>query len=257
MLAGVKNHDFIYYQLRNQHYAQLTPSLKKSLHQLSKDIIHILKSNKPIEGQLAHMLSQLFNLKIKAIQWLSENKDLHYLKLQSEVSNHFEELEGDKRMEVLKENILFALRCNQRIIESLLNSGELSEKPAGHFHKLPDINYQQFLASLAFAIPDEETVQKITDWINASLQVEFVILATDLMRTEKIKVSDKLINELSFLIADAAQEYAALAITFGLLKGATNQHAAVKHSVDKSFVAEQQYLADIGIEDFDTNFTEP
>ncbi len=255
MLATVKNYDLICYQLRNNLYSQLDNSLKKDIDKLSKEITNILNSSKKIQSQSVDVLAQLFNLRVKAIKWLSQDNNFNYLEMLSEVTSQIEEIGENRKMEILKDNILFALRCNRRVIESLFNSGGQSENLNIDFNQLPDINYQQFLASLAFAIPDDETAQKIADWTNASLHIEFVMLAADIIRDEKIKVSDSSINELSFLVADAAQEYSALATEFGILKTKANQQSFSNQPFDKSFVKEQKTLADIGIEDFASNFT--
>ncbi|PJJ74796.1 hypothetical protein BXY57_0358 [Thermoflavifilum aggregans] len=255
MLTIVKNYDLICYHLRNSLYSQLENPLKKDIDKLSKDIINIINSSKKIQSQSVDILAQLFNLRVKAIKWLSQHNNFNYLEMLSEVSNQIEEIGENKKMEILKENILFALRCNRRIIESLFSAREQSEILNIDFTQLPDINYQQFLASLAFAIPDDETAQKIADWTNASLHIEFVMLAADIIIDEKIKVSEKSINELSFLVADAAQEYSALATEFGILKTKANQQTLPNQPFDKGFVNEQKTLADIGIEDFASNFT--
>jgi len=255
MLATIKNYDLICYQLRNNLYSQLDNPLKKDIDKLSKDITNILHSGKKIQFQSVDILAQVFNLRVKAIKWLSQDCDFNYLEMLTEVSNQIEEIGENKKMEILKENILFALRCNRRIIESLFSTGEQSENLNIDFNQLPDISYQQLLASLAFAIPDDETAQKIVDWTNASLHIEFVMLAADIIRDEKIIVSDKSINELSFLVADAAQEYSALATEFGIIKKTANQQSFSNQPFDKAFVNEQKKLADIGIEDFASNFS--
>lgn len=255
MLATVKNYDLICYQLRNNFYSQLDNPLKKDIDKLSRKITNILKSGKKIQSLSVDILAQLFNLRVKAIKWLYQDNNFNYLEMLSEVSKQIEEIGENKKMEILKDNILFALRCNRRVIESLFSAGEQSESLNIDFTQLPDISYQQFLASLALAIPDDETAQKIADWTNASLHIEFVMLAADIIKDEKIKVSDKTINELSFLVADAAQEYFALATEFGILKTKANQQSFSNQPFDKSFVKEQKTLADIGIEDLALNFT--
>jgi hypothetical protein len=255
MLATVKNYDLICYQLRNNLYSQLENPVKKDIDKLSKEITNILNSGKKIQSQPVDILALLFNLRVKAIKWLSQNNNFDYLAVLSEVSSQIEEIGENRKMEILRDNILFALRCNRRVIESLFSAGEQSENLNIDFSQLPDINYQQFLASLAFAIPDAETAQKIVDWTNASLQIEFVMLAADIILDEKLKVSDKSINELSFLVADAAQEYSALATEFGILKTNAKQQSFSNQPFDKSFINEQKTLAEIGIEDFASNFT--
>lgn len=255
MLSTVKNYDLICYPLRNKLYSQLENPLRKDIDKLSKDISNILNANKKIQNQSVGILSQLFNLRVKAIKWLSQDNNFDYLEMLSNVTNQIEEIGENEKLEILKENILFALRCNRRVVDVLFSAGEQSKKLNIDFNLFPDINYQQFLASLAFAIPDDETTQKIVDWTNASLHIEFVMLAADIIQVEKIKVSDKSIDELSFLVADAAQEYSALATEFGLLKTKANKHSHSNQSFDKGFLKEQKSLADIGIEDFASNFT--
>jgi hypothetical protein len=254
MIGNVKNYDLICYQLRNSLYAQLDNPLKKDLDTLSKDITDILKSGKEIQGQTMRVLAQIFDLRVKAIKWLSKANNFNYFEMLTEVSEQIKEMGDNKKMEILRDNILFALRCNQRVIESLFHeinqhSVEQSENPRFDFNQLPDINYQQFLATLAYTIPDDEIAQKIADWTNASLHIEFVMLAADIIEDTKLNVSDKIINELSFLVADAAQEYAALATEFGILKSRMHHHSFSNQSFDKAFVNEQKALADIGIDD--------
>jgi hypothetical protein len=255
MVAIFKNYDLICYQLRNKLYSQLENSLKEEIDKLSNEIVNIINSGKKIQVQSFYILAQLFNLRVKAIKWLSQNNHFNYLEMLTEVSKQIEEIGENKKMEILKENILFALRCNRRVIESLFNDVKKSENLNIDFTQLPEINYQQFLAYLTFAIPDNETAQKIVDLTNASLHIEFVMLATDIiMRDKKIKASNKLINELSFLLADAAQEYSALATELGILKTKPKPQTFSNQLFDKGFVKEQKKLADIGIEDFASNF---
>lgn len=157
MLATVKNYDLICYQLRNNLYSLLDTPLKKDIDKLSKEITNILNTSKNIHSLPVDILAQLFNLRVKAIKWLSQDINFNYLEMLSAVSNQIEEIGENRKMEILRDNILFALRCNRRVIESLFNAREQSENLNIDFNLLPDINYQQFLASLAFAIPDDET----------------------------------------------------------------------------------------------------
>jgi hypothetical protein len=219
MIATAKNYDVICFQLRNNLYAQLENPLKKDLNRLSGDIKAIITSGKKIQVQSVDMLSQVFNLRIKALKWLATDKNFDYLEMLNDIFPQIEEMKANKKLEVLTENILFALRCNQRVAESLVAK---SNFPAGDFassiSQLPEITYQQFIASLAFANIEEETAQKIVYWTNASLHIEFVLVAADIIGDDKMKVSDKTVNELAFLVADAAQEYSALATELGILK---------------------------------------
>jgi hypothetical protein len=256
MIATAKNYDVICFQLRNNLYSQLQNPLKKDLNRLSSDIKTLIISGEKIKAQSTNMLSQVFNLRIKALKWLSADTNFDYLEMFKDIFPQIEELRSNKKLEVLTDNILFALRCNQRVVESIMNSNEFSPDTfTSNLAQLPDITYPQFIASLAFANLDDETTQKIVDWTNSSLHIEFVLVATDIISDEKLKISDKTINELAFIIADAAQEYSALATELGLLKSRSTRQSFSSLSFDNSFIKEQKQFADLGLDDFALNLS--
>ena len=251
MISTAKNYDVICFQLRNSLYSHLENPLKKDLNRLSNDIKSLITSGKKIQPQSTNMLSQVFNLRVKALKWLSADTTFNYLEMLKDIFPQIEELKSNKKLEVLTDNILFALRCNQRVVESLINSNEFSSETfASKLTQLPEITYSQFIASLAFANLDDETTQKIVDWTNSSLHIEFVLVATDIISDKKLKISTKTINELAFLIADAAQEYIALATELGILKSRSVTQSFSNLSFDNSFIKEQKQLADLGLDDF-------
>lgn len=254
MITTAKNYDVICFQLRNNLYAQLQNPLKKDLNCLSTDIKKLIISGEKIKAQPVDMLSQVFNLRIKALKWLSADTNVDYLEMFNDIFPQIEELRADKKLEVLTDNILFALRCNKRVVESIIKASEFSPDTfTSKLSQLPDITYPQFIASLAFANLDDETTQKIVDWTNASLHIEFVLVAADIIKNEKLKISDKTINELAFLIANAAQEYAALATELGILKSLSTRKSFSNVSFDSSFIKEQKQFANTGLNDFAAN----
>lgn len=257
MIAAAKNYDVICFQLRNNLYSQLESPLKKDLNRLSNDIKGIITSGIKVQAQSVEMLSQVFNLRIKALKWLAtRNFGIDNLEMIKDIFPQIEEMKSNKKLEVLTENLLFALRCNQRVVESLIGTSEFStDSFASNISQLPDITYQQFIASLAFANLDDETSQKIVDWTNASLHIEFVMVAADIIGDDKLKISDKTINELAFLVADAAQEYSALATELGILKTRAIRQSLSNLSFDNSFIKEQKQLADLGLDDFAANLS--
>jgi len=256
MIATAKNYDVICFQLRNNLYSQLENPLKKDLNRLSSNIKAIITSGKKVQAQPVDMLSQVFNLRIKALKWLANDKNFEYLEMLKDIFTQIEELKSNRKLEVLTENLLFALRCNQRVAESLVATSEFStDNLASNISQLPDITYQQFIASLAFANLDDETAQRIVDWTNASLHIEFVLVAADIIGDDKLKISDKTINELAFLVADAAQEYSALAAELGILKTRSTRQSFSNLSFDNSFIKEQKQLADLGLDDFAANLS--
>ncbi len=104
-----------------------------------------------------------------------------------------------------------------------------------------------------FSLPDDNSVQKIIDWVHSSLFIEFILLAATIIHEEAIPVSDKTINEMAFIVADAAQEYVAIASEIGILQSVTNRRKA-DAAFGKPDLKEQKYLADMGLSDFVKNF---
>jgi hypothetical protein len=254
MLATAKNYDVICLQMR-AYLPHLESPMRKELGKLSAEIKDILTAGKKLKPLLDSMLPKVFNFRIKAIKWLVNEGELDLSGMMDEIYPQLEDLRQNPKLEILAENILFAVRCNERVVKELIGSGGFAEeKIASNAAELPTITYGQFLATLAYGIPGNEAVQKIVDWVNASLYIEFIILSAVIINDEKLKVPEKVINELSFLIADAAQEYSAISVELGLLKPRLESHTSFSEQADKSFIKEQKYLADLGINDLAENF---
>jgi hypothetical protein len=251
MLAKARYYDIICFQLRHNFYPQLDHPLQLELDLLFKDITTTIASGQQLQAPSVSILEQIFNLRIQAIKWLSSNGNFDYSQVLDEVIPQIEKMNSNYQWEVLTENLLFALRCNQRVVENLISHAKGNvEDFAAEIGQLPVITYGQFLATLAYTVPDEAVAQKIVDWTNSSLRIEFAMMAADSIQAGNLKVSDQIINELAFLVADAAQEYAALAVDLGIIKPRVPRQTVSNFSFDNRFIGEQKYLADLGMEDF-------
>lgn len=246
MLNSIGNYDLICYQLRNNLYSRLQNPLKVDLDLISKKIKLSLKSDTiSISNEL---LSKLFNFRIKAIKWLFSESNFNYNELLDEIYPQIEDKIIDKKMNILKDNILFALRCSKRVAESILPSIEESQENQ-HFdlNKFTEITYDQLITSISYSIPDEDLTQKFIDWVNSSLEIEYVMLATDIIIDEKLDIPSKTIKKLAFTVADKAQVFCALATEFGFIK---SKNIDVNYSniiLDKKFIEEQKQLADLDL----------
>jgi hypothetical protein len=254
MLATAKNYDVICLQMSNQ-MSHLESPMKKETAKLLAEIRAILIAGKKVKPSLDLMLPNIFNYRFKAIKWLIEEGELNFANIIDEVYPQLEELKENPKLEILVENILFALRCNKRVVDSVIsvsgsNEGELEMSISA----FPEINYEQFITSIALGIPDDAIAQKLVDLTNSSLYIEFISVAAYMIHSEHLKISDKFINELAFLIADAAQEYSAVATELGILRPRAHNQFSFAGHLDKSSVKEEKYLADLGINDFAKNF---
>lgn len=247
------NYDVICFQLRHTLYEKLQNPLRKELDELSKNIKTLLVSEGKIENQSARILSQVFNLRIKALKWLSADDALDYSEMLDDAFSQIEELKANERLEVLIENSLFALRCNQRVMSSIIDFSDVSPAAlASSFDQFPEITYEQFIASLSFANLDNDTTRKVVGMANASLYIEFVLVAVDIISDENLNVSDTTINSLAFLIADAAQDYSAFATELGILKPRSVRSFS-SGMFDERFVKEQNEIAELGMNDWTLN----
>jgi len=251
MLATAKNIDVFCLQLKN-HFGELDHPLQRDVTRLLDSIKGIIKDYGPLKKQVMGALPEIFNLRIKGIKWLLEDGEFDLAGIIDEVYPQIEELKKNASLEVLAENILFALRCNQRVINKLTALEGFSEDNLSRsVAQLPSITYDQFVAALAFSIPDQDGAQKFLDWMGTSLCIEFVAIAAVTVNDEKIQIPSENINELAFIVSNAAQDYMALATELGLFKSQSNTNDAIQLNFDQEFISAQKTLADQGLNEQD------
>jgi len=249
MLATSKNLDFTIVEIRS-YVNHLDNSQKKEYDNLVSKIEYIILNEKNIRLNFDKILPLVFNFRIKALKWLIENEKINLLDTLNEVQKEFEIIKENKKLRLLAENILFALRVNQRVVNSLLSRIHYSnENFRLETKKIDLINYEQFISSISIGIPDDEISQKIIDFVHNSLYVEIVSLSAILINEKNLKISSKKINELSEIISNAAQNYFALAMDLHIISSYTNKIEIENINFDEKFIKEQKELSDLGLED--------
>ncbi len=254
MLATARNCDFICLQMRN-HLPQMEPSIKKETTKFLNEVKEVvtLKGISIKEG-LDKLLPRIFNFRLRSLEWLNGQADFSFLDAINEVSPQIDELRNNKSLRPLVDNLLFALRCNARVVKSImLSSSSKSKSFPSEIPQFPRVTYEQFLASIALGIPNDAEAQNIVDWVNASLYIEFIVVAAYIINEDGIKIQEKVVNEMAFIIADAAQEYIALAVELGIISTG-NKGSSLGKVADKKTLREQKDLADLGLLDFVSNF---
>ncbi|MES2702435.1 MAG: hypothetical protein V4649_07345 [Bacteroidota bacterium] len=253
MLARAKNYDIICLQMRN-HLPQQESSIKNETLRFVDEVKAIISNESPVKPGLDRFIPRLFNFRMHALKWLAEQPDLDMATLSDATFPSIEVLLKNPKLSLLGENMMFAMRCNMRVVKVLFSQGTLtSDQIAAQFSAAPLVTYEQFLGTLALSIPDESQVQIIADWLHASLYIEFIVLAGILIDEEKIRVSDATVAELSFLIADAAQDYFAIASEMGILP--THAKPSSIHGGEGSApFDEDQLLSGQGLSDFASHF---
>lgn len=254
MIGTTKNYDIIFLQMRN-YIPDMNSSMKKEYSNLLKKLESILVESKSLKNDMNLFLPNVFNFRVKAIKWLLNEYNLGFAEMIDEAYLKFEEIQNDVKLQNLVENILFALRCNKKVVNSIIKNSEgfNEETISKSVTDLPTINYEQFLSSLAFIVPDDETAQNFLDWINASLYIEIITVSAILINEKKLNISSKKIDELAFIVADSAQEYSALAFEIGLLNHNESKVINQYQGFDNEYIKEQKYIANLGINDFAEN----
>lgn len=244
----------------NRHYIQIDNDLKKDIGKLLNNIEGILISGKKIQLSVDEILKDIFSIRIRAIKYLYEY--IEPSEMFKEAYLELEKLKSNPKLHILAENILFALRCNHRVINSIIEAsnfesdthGSTSEKNLKiSVNQLPVITLEHFISIIKSSIPDNSLAQKIIDLTNASLYIEFVILAAVIIKDKQLKIANKIINELAFIVADAAQNYYAITYELEFIKSKTSSQSFEPVIQDEKFIEEQQKLANIGLKDYFNN----
>ena len=130
MIPLAKSNEMICFQLRNSLYGTLDDKLKADVVKISQKIEkRLLLANQGKAAIISRdILSALFKLRLKAFQWLTHKADFDYLQAIEQVLPQVEVWKQNQQMQELTENILFALRCNQRVAQSLAESGAFTEQ---------------------------------------------------------------------------------------------------------------------------------
>lgn len=253
MQLSTGNYDIICLQMTH-----LLSKQDKELQELTKKFVAnvrtIITDNQPLQTAINSFIPDIFEFRISALKWLSLQPDIDLSHLLNDTVPDIEQLCNNPRLAVLGENILFALRWNQKVIDLMLSedpitSGQLAESLENQV--IP--NYHQFWDALYKTADDKPGIDFIKHWSHSSLYIEFITLAGMLISEENIDLPENTINELSMLIANAAQEYYAGAKILGIIPG------KVKNSIDTSFPdhessEEDHLLASLGLYEFAQNF---
>lgn len=254
MLASAKNYDVICLQMWN-YLPQQDEPVKRETTRFIEDVKHIIISGSPIKPKLDKFLPKIFNFRLLALKWICGQPDIDLRHLLDEAYPSLEALKNNPRLALLAENTLFAVRCNSRVLQAVIGEDDsaASEELYKQFSEAPYATYEQFFWTLAHSIPDQDALQTIVDFCHASLYIEFILLSAIMIDEEKLDVSDATINELAFLIADAAQEYSAIATLMGILPTKGKAISATSADTDTRS-AEDDLLSNLGLFDFAKNF---
>lgn len=150
------------------------------------------------------------------------------------------------------QNLEFAIRSINRITSKIVdvvsNSG-ITPSNLDNLELLPGTEYWTFIDLTCSLLP-ESIGNNVIEWIDASLELEFCLLCAFLIREEKLVLSDDVVDDLSTLIAEAAQTYVALALVLQILPTTPPQNLYILND-SEDFINEQKEMANRGLLDWE------
>lgn len=196
------NLDFVFLDLK-QHSSSLDSQMLKDFKKIEKLIKNTLLSRKKIETDLLLVSPQLFSFRIKALDWLTEEK-LNLDTVLDEVYPSIENLGQNPRLKKIAYHLAQALTDNRKLVSFFSETGALTEN---NFKSVSEsnIDYETFIVALQFMPP--RISRTFLGIMNASLQIEFVSIAAVMINNDEAKCSDFKISQLLSLASKASLEY--------------------------------------------------
>jgi hypothetical protein len=254
MTAVSKNYDGLCYHLKVVH-KNLDDPLKRKLHSFLDDIkSELIEEDGFATGFIEKKFPLILGLRLSALKWMeTEQQSLIHL-FDNETYPYFERMAENEKLSILAGNILFALRCNRKVINALLKKIGQKEFPNGAFFELPELSYDQFIAAIYLSAPNAEAAETAIEWLKSSFRIEYGILAASVIYDESLWVTSNKIEKLSTIIADAAQTYSAIASELGIFSSRKASGNILDGIESAGFLEDQNNLAEAGIQLFAQNW---
>jgi hypothetical protein len=254
MIGIAKNYDMLCYHLKVVHKNLDDPGKMKVDAFFQGVRTDLLESKTSLAHTIEEKFPLILDLRLAALKWIvTKGENLAEL-LDNEAYPYFEQMAEIERLSSLSENVLFALRCNKKVINALLTHIGKEEFSNDILLDIPAISFDQFIASIYLSVPNVEGAKAMIEWAKCSFQIEYAICAAALIYDEKLMVSSEKINELSSIIVNAAQTYSAIALEVGILPSKKENRQTTDIIDNSGFLEEQKNLAEAGINLFAKNW---
>lgn len=201
-LGQYGNLDFVFLDLK-QHSNSLDKEILKDLKKLERLITNALTSRKKLDSELHLISPQLFSLRMKALEWLTKEKqDIN--SILDEVYPSIEKLGENPRLKKVGYHIAQSLSYNRKLVSFFSDAGVLDEKNLQSI-SASNFDYSSFVIALQFMPP--QISRLLMGIMNASLQIEFISIAAIMVNNNEIKCSDLKVLQLTALASNTAIEY--------------------------------------------------
>lgn len=221
---------------------------------IKEEISKLLKSGERLGGKISGFYEDLFKLRLEGLRLVLKEKKLDSGYLISDSIDVISRIETGKEYAILRENLLFALRCLRPL--SFKISGGENDSVQFEFEKSSGLTYKQWCETVFKTSSSRKQAQAVIEMLDSSLRIDFVLLSYWIISEQKQKLTQDSIDELSFIAADSAQEFSAIVTELGIYKSYSYTQAGEDNTSDTQFVNEQKIIADLGLDDFEKNYTQ-
>lgn len=250
MPSGALAYSPIFFLIK-EHLEEVNLPLRMKLHGLIIESSELLKREpSQLRPSLDLLISQLFDIRIQAMKWLSkDDEDINFTNLYEEIYEDIRPFISDKKYGILAENCLFALRSNFRVLSSVISQIGNAELENGiQDISEAEITYDQLKALLKSSIPLSNEFNTLINWINSSLRVEFVIFSFAIIQDSNLDIHKEMVEELSSIVVNESHEYYSLAKTMRLVQ--QKRVLEDENVLSPDFINEQTNLSELGLNDF-------
>jgi len=201
-LGQYGNLDFVFLDLK-QHSSSLDKEILKELKKIERLINNALTSRKRLDSELHLISPQLFSLRIKALEWLTKEKQ-EINSVLDDVYPSLEKLMENPRLKKVGYHIAQSLVYNRKLVSFFSDAGVLTERNMEAV-SATKFDYSSFLVALQFMPP--QIGKLLMGIMKTSLQIEFISIAAIMVNNKEIKCSDLKISKLSALASNTSLEY--------------------------------------------------
>jgi len=229
------------------------PNVEQELiREIENKIELVTKSSMSIQETIKANLSDIFQIRLKLIKWVIENRVdciLPMAGLIEEFQKAYARTNNNEEI-VFLENAIFALRTVIKIVNSVLPQHVFPIETLKEINTI-HLSYDQ-LRILIQQLPLPSEIQlKLIRLFDTSLSLDFaLVLAASLVSGEYELLKFK-IGEISTLLRNWTQDYGSLVIELGLWSPGIKRIISKKiPSLSAEEIEEQQELAELGVEDY-------
>ncbi|MCB1178798.1 MAG: hypothetical protein KDK36_14530 [Leptospiraceae bacterium] len=213
--------------------------LNEEFESISGKVRDIILSGEKIFPKIDYSLREsIFNFRIKVFNFLNMNP----MSMLHEISESVYLI--DSEYETIRENILFAMRTQKKIVSSLINSVSSQNLPVADSGSEP--TYEKTIDSI---LEISLNPQSQISLIDATIYIEFVIISFIIIAEEKLKLTHDARYELEYISANYTHQYISNAFELGIMKMKSKSLHRLEPELSEEEILEQQNMADEGIED--------